>query len=421
MARHTALASFSIGTIFLICGLALASSQGAAQATGPAISAAILLLVVYLVYCGLSLLIRKTPHSRSFPVRLRQAVWLAMFALMFASMIAVVFHISTTASFELFKRITNPYYRPALDDLEIRLSTAYMPIWVQALFELARRIAALYCLVEFFFSDIFTRRRMPLGLLLIAMLTFFVFSTLDRVIPVLYFSAAIMALFVTRKRAVPRSVFLYMNIAGIVLSIVLFKQVQYGDFKPFDFAMNSEISHAFTASQAPSPKSPEPAQAHRPKWALYVQYAASTVVERLVLSPVAMILYVAETYDDANYLHWRATRIFSILGFGRYVDPLEQGVNKHHDAFPVTYIGDLWRNGGPSYFPMYAIFMGLVLFAMDRFIFARRGVLAWQLIGLFGIAFLFFGNAFNVTSWTMIGASLAVNLVASRLKSHADT
>ena len=131
----------------------------------------------------------------------------------------------------------------------------------------------------------------------------------------------------------------------------------------------------------------------------------------MILSPVTMAVYAAQNYDEANYLHWRATRLFSVFGFGRYVDPLEQGKQTHHDAFPLSFVGDLWRNGGPAYFIPFAVLIGIVLLLINRIVFARADQLAPQVLAFFGLAFFFYGNAFNVTSWAMIVSALGLAIL----------
>jgi hypothetical protein len=124
-----------------------------------------------------------------------------------------------------------------------------------------------------------------------------------------------------------------------------------------------------------------------------------------------MVVYAAQNYNETTYLHWRATRLFSIFGFGRYVDPLEQGKLAHHDAFPLSFVGDLWRNGGPAYFIPFAVLLGIVLLLINRLVFARADQLAPQVLAFFGPAFFFYGNAFNVTSWTMIVSALGIAIL----------
>jgi hypothetical protein len=52
----------------------------------------------------------------------------------------------------------------------------------------------------------------------------------------------------------------------------------------------------------------------------------------------------------------------------------------------------------------------VVVFLLDSIVFARKDMLALQVLAFFGIAFLFYGNAFNVTSWAMIFSSIFLAL-----------
>jgi hypothetical protein len=138
-----------------------------------------------------------------------------------------------------------------------------------------------------------------------------------------------------------------------------------------------------------------------------------------------MIIYASQNYDPSNYRHWTATRIFSFLGYGEYLNPLEMDANRktakeHNDAFPLTFIGDLWRNGGPRYFPYYAILLGLVLFLLDRRIFLPSGLAALKVCGTFAILFLFYGNAFNATTLMSIVTCLALAIAMPRLSRSGD-
>ncbi len=90
------------------------------------------------------------------------------------------------------------------------------------------------------------------------------------------------------------------------------------------------------------------------------------------------------------------------------MNPLEKGTQKYHDAFPVTFVGDLWRNGGFRYFPVYAVLLGAVLFFLDRRTLATSTPVSLRVLALFGVLYLFYGNAFNPTSWLMIGGAIAL-------------
>jgi hypothetical protein len=144
-----------------------------------------------------------------------------------------------------------------------------------------------------------------------------------------------------------------------------------------------------------------------PGWIAYAGYAASSVLERVLLSPVAMTLYAVESYGENDFKHWSATRLFSFVGVGRYVSPFETGSKKYHDAFPVTFIGDLWRNGGLRYVLPYAVFLAGVLFLIDRRLSDTAAPISLKVLSLFGVLYLFYGNAFNATSWLMVLGSLA--------------
>lgn len=198
MPRNTVATAFFAGVILLALGLYIAADRGAAAASAPYVSTLGFAIAAGSVYlAGIYFLPR--PSIRPLNVEWRRIIYWTMFGSMIAASIAFVAYTPTSASLELVKQFVDPSYQSTTDSLSIRLSTALMPLWAQALFDISRRVAAVYCIVEFFYSDMFPRHRFVIGAALAAVLAFFVTSTLDRLVPVLYLSTAIIASLATMK------------------------------------------------------------------------------------------------------------------------------------------------------------------------------------------------------------------------------
>lgn len=418
--------------MFIVCGLAILHFQGSSYATGPLNATLLLLAVVVGSYVLLTMIVPPRTGVAEVAVSTRRAVLWIQFGIMVAAFVATLAFVPTTASLELIKRLFVYQYAPSYDPLQIRLSTAYMPIWSQGLLEFARRIAAPYCMIELLFGGMRRHMHFLFAMVTFLLLTFFVLATLERAIGVLYFAACIAAIATTKGlRATFTDKYTYVCLAGIICVVVIFKQIQYGDFTPISLTKNPEISRELSAGIPPRvhnsekvPNGPEIAP-NNSKATRYLYYFADSVAERIFLSPVAMIIYASQNYDPSNYRHWTATRIFSFLGYGEYLPPLETAANgkapkEHNDAFPLTFIGDLWRNGGPIYFPYYAALLGLVFFLLDRYVFASSSLAALKVCGTFSILFLFYGNAFNATTLMSIVTCLTLAIIMPRFFGSGD-
>ncbi len=409
----TLLLLFAVGMMW-----SMSTNPAAAVALDLMLRVSIIVTVTYALLCYIFGFKGKKKSNVDQTVRV--GIWWAMFSVMVAGAVALVAFVPTTASVELFRLMFTDGYSTQWTDAEIRLSTSFMPIWAQTLFEAARRLAAPYCLIEFFFGPAIVHRRRQIGFALLFIVSLFVFSTLDRAVPVFYFAMIMAGILLTYGLSALKNKYLYLNLIGIVFVIVTFKNIQYGEFHELRFTRNFEIAGrleskpvtagkpAATAQESAIVVEPDKPAASAPSQPSYIGYAVSSLIDRILLSPVAMTLYAVESYGPGEYKHWSATRIFSLLGYGRFVGSLETGKKKYHDAFPVTFIGDLWRNGGHLYVPFYAALIALTLFLLDRFVFASQAPLSLQVISLFGVLFLFYGNAFNATSWLMICGSLAL-------------
>lgn len=350
-----------------------------------------------------------------------------------ACLIAVSIYLSTGQTspvFEAFRRLIDAGYVPDQSGLELRLSTASMPRWAQVIFEGARRMA--FPLAAVLIVTGAVRFSWARAALLVVLGAFFVLSSGDRSVPMMY----VFVIFGARVLLVGKSaLFSKWALVAVIVGaggFVGLKAVQYGELSGFNSTGNLEIAQVFGGldpellDQALTGKQPS-ARAQ----ALAVKdeditpfhrafYAFRSLYERLALSPVTMALYAFNEYDDTNFQHWRSTRILSLIGIGRYVDPLDAPTSAtHHDAFPATYIGDLWRQGGHLYIPIYSALLGMLLMALDR-VFFLRGFTVWQPFILLAVSLLFYGNAVNATFFLLVAGSLA-GMAFTRLAGQADS
>ena len=409
---------FALMFLFIV-GLSLATFGN--RFASPALLASVEVLAIVLLIYGLLTFFFPTKSHRLGDADLhwsRYAFW-SFFGIMVGGVAVLLIFAPTTASQELLKRFFITGYTSGFSDSEVRLSTSFMPVWAQIVFEVARRFAAPYCLLTFFFTPVIAQNRKRVGTALLFLLAVFVLSTLDRAIPVFYFAMAITGLFLIYGLVALKNKYVYLNALAIIAVVVLFKNIQYGEIRGLQFSPNSDIVRSLTQeSEQDKPAADQEQAAPRSKPALvatkpagpgsfdYICYVTSSMIERILLSPMAMTLYAVRSYDESNFQHWSTTRLLSFIGLARFIDPFEKGTQKYHDAFPVTFIGDLWRNGGFQYIPYYAVFLALVLFLVDRRIMTASGMLQLQVLSLFGVLYLFYGNAFNATSWLMISGSL---------------
>jgi hypothetical protein len=123
-----------------------------------------------------------------------------------------------------------------------------------------------------------------------------------------------------------------------------------------------------------------------------------------------MINYAMESYNDTNFLHWNSTRFLSLFGISKNISSLEIGYKKYNDSFPVTFIGDLWRNGGYKYVYAYGTMLGLSYALVDYFLFTLASALSLRIISLLGSTILFYGNALSSSMITMVFGSLFLSI-----------
>lgn len=406
-----------LALLLVVTVMAAISSGDAGRYFAPIATILIVAAVTSASYFALRLV---WPKSRRH-LRPESGFDLLFVASMVASVLAIGLFIAlaeTSPFVELIKSLVDPNYVPSHSDMEIRLPTSMMPRWAEAAFELARRFAYPVGGVIVVLGLV---PRTPLRVsLVVAVGLVLVLATLDRAVPVMYCVLFYGARFMAIRQNPLKDRWLYATAILGIVAIVGLKPIQYGHFTGFDVARNTEVSGAFLnqTEDAPSalpasPLAPPPVPLPAPSPTTgsgagqLAAYAGLSVIERLVLSPVAMAVYAFDTYNQTNFQHWSSTRVLSIVGIGRYVDPLETPTaTKHHDAFPVTFIGDLWRQGGYLYVPLYAVLLGLLMQWMDRTIFAN-GALVWRPFALVGLIYLFYGNAFNATSLVLIFGSLA--------------
>lgn len=391
---------FLVGcTFFLLAFALLAFGEHRAVATQALIGTAIVMLTTGAAYGLLSLSVRKSAlfvRTEAFG-RAEVILWALLLAFACLGAVAFLLYAQTTAALELIRHMLDANYVSPFGELERRLATTSMPIWAQVAFEAARRFAMPFCLLHYFSEGNPIPRRPWLTAALVILALFFAFWTLDRVIPVMYAAMLYSAHYFRTRRNPLVDRWFYITIVVIVLVVTGMKNIQYGEFRTMDLTPNSTITEFLGDNQEADPSVEQPSTAVNSPLD-YSRFMVLSVVERIVLSPVAMALYAFDEYDESNFRHWSSTRIFSLFGFGHFVSSLEEGEGtKYHDAFPVTFLGDLWRNGGQLYMPVFGIFAGILLFLMDRVFFVYAPLPTWQTLGVFGIAFWFYGNAVNAT------------------------
>ncbi len=383
-----------------------------------------------------------------------------------AAAMAFVTYVETSASLELLWRLLDPNYVPTTDSLGIRLSTVFMPFWAQFLFEVGRRFALPLTMMLLLSGAGSPVLRAWLYATVGLCGFIFVFGTLDRVIPLMYIAVLYAFRFQSQPRNVLRDRWFYASAVIGVVVIGVFRVLQYGDFHVPPSGLNGTVSeyleHAMPSDHpvtgalaneipaigddhAPAEKSavgtrdPLPAsededrdndaehraatvetggfiadnevRAQQDVEGGYLYFLLVSTINRVVLSPFAMTIYAFESYNSTNYLHWSATRVLSLIGIGHYVGALEEGSGtRFHDAFPVTMIGDLWRNGGFVYMPFYSVLIGAYMLLLDRTFFRTRQLAHWQAFSIVGMLYLFYGNALNATMLLFTGGSLACHL-----------
>ncbi len=367
--------------------------------------------------------------------------WL-MLCISYITAILVFINISNPALIEIIKSLfINNYFSPKTH-MEIRLATSFLPVWLQAVFEFARRFAIPYCLIEIFFCNrIYYHRRLVI-LLVVGMALFFALITVDRFIAVLYFSAPILATILRDKKSAFKNIYLYLNIVGIIFSVVLLKHIQYGEIWSNEHMNNikwnkvyyngetkiiaksshiissqesnptkpSQESHPTKPSQESHPTKPSQESHLTKQGGEYVLHSIVSIVGRVFISPIQMINYAMESYNDTNFLHWNSTRFLSLFGISKNISSLEIGYKKYNDSFPVTFIGDLWRNGGYKYVYAYGIMLGLSYALVDYFLFTLASALSLRIISLLGSTILFYGNALSSSMITMVFGSLFLSI-----------
>lgn len=247
-----------------------------------------------------------------------------------SSLAAVLFltMAETSPLLEIIRRMQDKAYVPTHSGLEIRLVTALMPHWAEAIFEASRRFILPVCGVLMVVGLV---RVSALRIALVGSLClFFILSTTDRAIPVLFAVTFYGARFFSLRRNPLIDRWFYVACAFVLVIVAALKPIQYGEYS--GMVNNKEIAGFLGVKQKQ-----EPAKNSIGNIAVYT---IRSTVERIAISPVTMLDYAFKEYDGTNFQHWRSTRVFSLLGFGRYIDPLEDpGAKKHHDAFPVTFLG----------------------------------------------------------------------------------
>ena len=340
--------------------------------------------------------------------------WL-MLCISYITAILFFINISNPALIEIIKSLfINNYFSPKTH-MEIRLATSFLPVWLQAVFEFARRFAIPYCLIEIFFCNrIYYHRRLVI-LLVVGMALFFALITVDRFIAVLYFSAPILAIILRDKKSAFKNIYLYLNIVGIIFSVVLLKHIQYGEIWSNEHMNNINWNKVYyngeTKIIAKSSHIISSQESHPTKQGgEYVLHSIVSIVGRVFISPIQMINYAMESYNDTNFLHWNSTRFLSLFGISKNISSLEIGYKKYNDSFPVTFIGDLWRNGGYKYVYAYGIMLGLSYALVDYFLFTLASALSLRIISLLGSTILFYGNALSSSMITMVFGSLFLSI-----------
>jgi hypothetical protein len=275
----------------------------------------------------------------------------------------------------------------------------------------------------FFVMGIFERRNWLVGMAIVVLSAICIFGTLDRGIPLLFIALLYGAHFFSRRINPIKDKWLYISIVVALAFVGGFKTIQYGEVRQIHVTENPFITR-YLAPNSPEAHSP----IHNPDFQAgakpsttvddtihgpidYAKYMLMSLSERVAFSPVVMTLYAFDQYNEANFLHWSSNRIFSLIGIGHYVTPFETGTNTtYHDAFPVTFLGDVWRNGGLSDMPFFGALLGLLLITIDRSYFwkgTQQTDLSpiWKSFCALGVVYLFYGNALNATTMLLIGGS----------------
>lgn len=417
---------FLLGCVFFFLAFAVLTMGGHHEAATQALlGISIVIVATSATYGLLSWTIRKPKpfvRSQSFG-RAEVILWALLFIFACFGAVSFLLYAKTSASLELIRHMLDASYVSPFTELERRLATTGMPIWAQVAFEAARRFAMPFCLLHYFSEGNRIPRRAVLTVALVTLALFFAFWTLDRVIPVMYAAMLYGARYLRTRRNPLRDRWFYVTVLAIMLVVTGMKNIQYGEFREMYLAPNSTISEFLGSGETSAPAAEQAAGPVNTPWD-YSRFVALSVVERIVLSPVAMALYAFDQYDEDNFMHWSSTRIFSLFGFGHFVSSLDEGDGtKYHDAFPVTFLGDLWRNGGQVYMPVFGIFAGCLLFVLDRAFFAYAPLPTWQTLGIFGIAFWFYGNAVNATMALLVFGSLgtfAFTLILARILERSN-
>lgn len=416
---------FLLGCILFMLAFAMLSlGKHHEQAVQAMIGMALVIATSVATYAILDrVIVKPGPFQRDASFQRAEFVlWALMVGFSCLGAVLFLLYAQTTAALELIRHMLDADYVSPFGELERRLATTGMPIWVQIVFEAARRFAMPFALLHYFVLGNPVAKRPIYTVILIALALFFAFWTLDRVIPVMYAAMLYGAHFFRTKANPLTDKWFYITVVTIMLVVTGMKNIQYGEFREMDLTSNSTISEFLGNSEPPSAGADAagaPAVVHDP--VDYVRFMVLSVVERVLLSPVAMTIYAFEEYDESNFTHWSSTRIFSIFGFGHFVSSLETGDDtKYHDAFPVTFLGDLWRNGGQVYMPVFGILAGLLLLGLDRTFFNYATLPTWQILVIFGIAFWFYGNAVNATMVLLCFGSLGSFAFAMLLSRFLD-
>lgn len=110
-----------------------------------------LLVIVVLVYFTFGRVFRASSEKNGAALEdqtwRRRFFWIAMGGMVLGALVLVVF-VPTTASLELLKRFFSSANEPQFNDMDIRLSTSFMPAWAQIIFAGVRCFAAPYCLLD---------------------------------------------------------------------------------------------------------------------------------------------------------------------------------------------------------------------------------------------------------------------------------
>jgi len=295
-------------------------------------------------------------------------------------MFLLIFYTPTIPLIEVMR--SNP---SSIDPVSLRFMENQLPIAIQYLFEMLRRVMLPYCVL---YKYLTLRRRasgLTVGFFLLLGITLALnAATLDRG-PAMGVLFMLILGHLLNERAGLLAVFRPRRLVWFSVALILGGLISVGQYQA-EFSLSDVVARS-----------------------AYVLYY------RMLYSPAEMASFAFETFNaQSGFLNGEFVRLFAILRGGQYVDSLQAAP---FVAAPVTFVGDLWRQWGWHGVLIGTVVIGAVLQAIDLKAIRNAGNdvghLTTTVILFVGSAWMIYGNAFGIITLSVLALGTVLGLIGN--------